>query len=104
VRKNKFQTIDEYIKTSPEYVQIFLEKIRQSKRKTVPEAVEGIIYGIPTFKMKTGKYLVYFAVWKNHIGFYPISSTANAFKRELSAYKQGKGNVQFPPDNRFHMT
>jgi len=42
--------------------------------------------------------LVYFAAWKNHIGFYPIPSTTKAFKGELSAYKQGKGSVQFPLD------
>jgi uncharacterized protein YdhG (YjbR/CyaY superfamily) len=97
MRKNKFQNIDEYIKTFPEDVQIILEKIRQTIRKAAPEAVEAISYGIPTFKMN-GRYLVYFAAWKNHIGFYPIPSAAKAFKKELSAYKQGKGSVQFPLD------
>jgi uncharacterized protein YdhG (YjbR/CyaY superfamily) len=97
MRKNRIQTIDEYIKTFPEDIQIILEKIRQTIRKAAPEAVEAISYGIPTFKVN-GKYLVYFAAWKYHIGFYPIPSAANAFKRELSAYKQGKGSVQFPLD------
>src|SRR5215218_157962 len=93
--KKKFQTVDEYIKTFPEDVQIILEKIRKTIRKVAPEAAEAISYGIPTFKMN-GRYLVYFAAWKNHIGFYPIPSAAKAFKKELSAYKQGKGSVQFP--------
>jgi uncharacterized protein YdhG (YjbR/CyaY superfamily) len=95
MRKKEFRTIDEYIKTFPEDVQIILEEIRQTIRKAAPEAVEAISYGIPTFKLN-GKYLVYFASWKNHIGFYPMPSGAKAFKKELSAYKQGKGSIQFP--------
>jgi uncharacterized protein YdhG (YjbR/CyaY superfamily) len=96
-KKEKFQTVDEYIKTFPEDVQIILEKIKQTIRKAAPEAVETINYGIPTFKLK-GKDLVYFAAWKNHIGFYPMPSVAKAFKKELSEYKQGKGSIQFPLD------
>ena len=42
--------------------------------------------------------LVYFAGWKNHIGFYPTSTGTNAFKKELSVYKGAKGSVQFPLD------
>ena len=63
----------------------------------MPEATEAISYGIPTFKLND-RPLVYFAAWKNHIGFYPMPSAAKAFKRELSVYKQGKGSVQFPLD------
>ena|SRR5919109_4062749 len=58
MRKKEFRTIDEYIKTFPEDVQIILEKIRQTIRKAAPEAVEAISYGIATFKLD-GRYLVY---------------------------------------------
>ena len=95
--KKEFRTIDEYTKTFPEDVQIILEKIRQTIREAAPEAVEASSYGIPTFKLN-GRYLVYFAAWKNHIGFYPMPSGAKAFKKELSVYKQGKGSIQFPLD------
>jgi uncharacterized protein YdhG (YjbR/CyaY superfamily) len=95
--KNKFHAINEYIETFPEDVQIILEKILQTIRKAAPEATEAFSYGIPTFKLD-GRPLVYFAAWKNHIGFYPMPSAARAFKRELSVYKQGKGSVQFPLD------
>ncbi len=98
MRKNRFGTVDEYIKTFPKDVQIILEKVRQSIREMAPEAVEAISYGIPTFKMN-GRSLVHFAAWKNHIGFYPIPTATKAFHKELSAYKQGKGSVQFPLDN-----
>lgn len=40
--------------------------------------------------------LVYFAAWKNHIGFYPTFSGMNAFKEELSEYKGTKDSIHFP--------
>jgi uncharacterized protein YdhG (YjbR/CyaY superfamily) len=96
--KNQFKTMDEYIKTFPEDVQDILEKMRQTIRMAAPEAVEAISYQMPTFKLN-GRNLVHFAAFKNHIGFYPIPSGIEAFKEELSSYKQGKGSVQFPMDN-----
>ncbi len=93
--KKQFKTVDQYIKTFPKDVQRILEKMRQIIREAAPEAVEAISYQMPTFKLN-GKYLVYFAAWKNHIGFYPIPSGIEAFKKELSPYKVAKGSVQFP--------
>jgi uncharacterized protein YdhG (YjbR/CyaY superfamily) len=97
ISKKQFRTIDDYIKTFPNDVQSILEKMRQTIRKAAPEAVEAISYQMPTFKLN-GKNLVHFAAFKNHIGFYPIPSGIEAFKKELSSYKQGKGSVQFPMD------
>ena len=39
---------------------------------------------------------MYFAAYKNHIGFYATPTGHEEFKKELSVYKQGKGSVQFP--------
>ena len=49
---------------------------------------------MPTFVLHGN--LVYFAAYKNHIGFYPAPSGIDAFKQELSEYKGAKGSVQFP--------
>lgn len=95
--KNQFKNMDEYIETFPKDVQKILEKMRQTIREAAPESVEAISYQMPTFKLN-GKNLVHFAAFKNHIGFYPIPSGIEAFKDELSLYKQGKGSVQFPMD------
>ena len=89
--------MDEYIETFPEDVQKILEEMRQTIKKAAPEAVEAISYQMPTFKLN-GKNLVHFAAFKNHIGFYPMPSGIEAFKNDLSSYKQGKGSVQFPMD------
>lgn len=93
--KKQFTTVDEYIKTFPDDVQIILEKLRQTIRKTAPEAVETISYQIPAFKLN-GRDLVYFAAWKNHISLYPIPSGTEAFMQKLSPYIKGKGTMQFP--------
>jgi len=95
--KTDFRSVDEYIKAFPKDVQDLLEKMRQTIKKAAPGAVEVISYQMPTFKLK-GKNLVYFAAFKNHIGFYPVPSGVAAFKKELSPYNQGKGSVQFPFD------
>ncbi len=95
--KKQFRTIDEYIKTFPKDVQVILEKMRQTIKEAAPEAVETISYQMPTFKLN-GRYLVYFAAWKDHIGFYPLPSGIETFEKELSPYKQGKGSVQFSID------
>jgi uncharacterized protein YdhG (YjbR/CyaY superfamily) len=89
--------IDEYLANFPKEAQDILEKIRVTIKKVVPDAEETISYGIPTFKLN-GVYLVYFAGYKNHIGFYATPTGHEEFKEALSIYKQGKGSVQFPLD------
>ena len=93
--RKQFSTIDEYIKTFPKDVQSILERMRETIRKAAPDAAEAISYQMPAFKLH-GRHLVYFAAWKNHIGFYPMPSGTEAFGKELSRYKRAKGSIQFP--------
>ena len=90
-------SIDEYIAEFPPETQKVLAEMRQLIHATAPGATETISYAIPTFDLN-GKHLVHFAGFQHHIGFYPIPSGMQAFKEELSSYKQGKGSVQFPLD------
>lgn len=89
-------TIDEYIAGFPPDVQKILEKVRKTIRKAAPDAEETISYQMPAFTLNGN--LVYFGGFKNHVGFYPIPTGIEKFKKELSVYKQGKGSVQFPID------
>ena len=91
-----YKNIDEYIASFPPEVQAILEKIRLTIRKAAPGAEETIKYQMPTFTLHGN--LVYFAAFKKHIGFYPIPTGIEKFKKELAPYKQGKGSVQFPLD------
>lgn len=94
----KFNNINEYIAGFPEDTQKILEQLRTIIRETAPNAEEVISYRMPAFKQN--EVLVYFAGYKNHIGFYPTSSGIKAFQSELSEYKYSKGAVQFPIDRQ----
>jgi uncharacterized protein YdhG (YjbR/CyaY superfamily) len=94
--RNQSGTLDEYIGSFPKNVRDILAELRRVIRESAPEAEEAMAYGIPTFRLKGN--LVHFAAFKNHVGFYPTPSAIEAFKKELSQYKQAKGSVQFPLD------
>lgn len=89
--------MDEYIAGFDDEIKNRLQQIRQAIKKAAPAAEESISYMMPAYKY-LGKPLVYFAGYKNHIGFYATPNGHEAFKKELSVYKQGKGSVQFPVD------
>ncbi|MGN6164426.1 MAG: iron chaperone [Flavisolibacter sp.] len=87
---------NQYIATFPKETQQLLQQVRTTVIKAAPKAEEVISYGMPGFKLNG--MLVWFAGYKNHIGFYPKASGIEAFKKELSVYKHAKGSVQFPLD------
>ncbi len=91
-----YKTIDEYVATFPKNVQSILEELRQAIKESAPKAEEAISYQMPAFKLNGN--LVWFAAFKNHIGFYPTSSAVEAFKKELSDYEVSKGTFRFPID------
>lgn len=93
----KSVTVDDYINQFPKHVQGILQKIRSVVKYHASDAIESISYGMPAYKLN-GKPLIYFAGYLNHIGFYATPTGHDAFKTDLSAYKQGKGSVQFPLD------
>lgn len=100
--KESFKDIDAYIISQPIDVRERLEQIRQTIKTAAPKAEEVISYHMPAFKFHG--MLVYFAAYKNHIGFYALPSDHDEFKKELSIYKQGKGSVQFPLDKPIPLT
>lgn len=90
-------SVDDYIKEFPENVQEILNRIRVTIKQHAPDAIESISYKMPAYKTN-GRPLVYFAAFKNHIGFYATPTGHSEFSKELSKYKQGRGSVQFPLD------
>lgn len=93
--KVDFKSVEQYIASFPQDTQILLKKIQEIIINNAPNAIESISYGMPAYKLN-GKPLVYFAGYKNHIGFYATPTGHTKFAEELSVYKQGKGSVQFP--------
>lgn len=88
------KTIDEYIAQFTPEVQKILKTLREVIKEAAPEAEEKISYQMPAFALQGN--LVYFAAFRNHIGFYPTPSGISAFRDQLSGYKSAKGSVQFP--------
>src|SRR5262245_30102082 len=91
----KAKDVDEYISWFPADTQKVLKKIRATIRKAAPKAAESISYQIPSYKLD-GKVLIYFAGFAKHVSVYPAPREAKEFKKELAAYKGGKGTIQFP--------
>lgn len=86
-------TIDEYIAGFAPEVQDQLEQVRQAVRAVAPDAREVISYRIPAFKQNG--ILVYFAAFKNHIGFYPPVRGDAALEQAVAPYAGEKGNLRF---------
>jgi len=89
-------TVDEYMADLPEKEREVLSVIRKTIRATAPKAEEAISYGMPGYKYHG--MLVYFAAFKNHLSFFPGSSTIDQFGEEVKKYKTSKGTLQFTVD------
>lgn len=91
-----FSNVDEYIAGFPDDVQAKLRAMRQVIREAAPDATEQIAYAMPAYKLNGP--LVYFAAFKEHIGFYPAGDLSGPFDEELTPYKRAKGTVRLPID------
>jgi uncharacterized protein YdhG (YjbR/CyaY superfamily) len=90
--------VDDFLAAVPEQARDTLEKIRETIRAAVPEAVETISYGVPTFKYQ-GRPLVSFGATKNHCALYVMSpEVMNAHAAELQRSDTSKGTIRFPHD------
>jgi uncharacterized protein YdhG (YjbR/CyaY superfamily) len=96
LHKSDFKSVDDYIASQPEAVQVALKRVRSIFRKAVPEAEEAISYQIPTYKLDGGP-IIYFAGWRQHYSIYPVTGQlASAFQDDLAPYKVSKGTIRFP--------
>lgn len=88
-------TVEEYIDQFDGEIKARLLQLRAIVRAEAPDAIESLSYGLVGHKLNK-KPLVYFGGFAHHVGFYATPNGHEAFARELSKYKQGKGSVQFP--------
>jgi uncharacterized protein YdhG (YjbR/CyaY superfamily) len=94
--KLKPKTIEEYIYSAPLQIQKRLWQLHTCISKAAPGSEESLKWSMPAYSYR--KILVTFAVFKNHIGFYPMPSAIKAFTKDLVSFKTAKGSVQFPHD------
>src|SRR6202051_3925084 len=90
------RSVEEYIAAQPEAMRPKLEQVRAAIKKAVPDAVEGIGYRMPGYKLH-GKPMLYFAGFKEHYSVFAASGTFfAALEDELRGYELRKGTVHFP--------
>ena len=90
--------INKYLATLDEPKRATLTSLRDTIMAIVPEAEQGISYGMPAFKLR-GKTIAGFAAFKNHLSYLPHSgSVIPQLAEETAAYTSTKGSLHFPGD------
>ncbi|MBK8954277.1 MAG: DUF1801 domain-containing protein [Saprospiraceae bacterium] len=103
----KFKDVDEYISCFPAKIQAILRKIRSTIKKAAPTADERISYGMPFYEYGGKGYegrLIYFGVFKNHIGLFITPQNTKTVPKEMRVYHVSKATYQFPLDSPFPCT
>lgn len=91
-------TVDEYLDATPEPQRTTLIEVRDTLRDLLPDATEGLSYGVPAFKVD-GVAVAGYASHKGHCGYYPHSgSVLPLLADELAGYDWSQGTLRFPID------
>ena len=92
------QEIDQYLDALEEPKRTTLARLRQTILEILPEADQGISYGVPAFKVR-GKTIAGFAAFKNHLSYLPHSgSVFPHLQDELKGYTTSSGALRFGID------
>lgn len=90
--------VDAYLETLGEPARTTLEALRRSILAVVPDAEQGISYGLPAFRVE-GAVVAGFAAFTRHLSYLPHSGTVLSDLGDLVAsYDQTKGSLHFSPD------
>ena len=91
--------IDDYLADLEEPKRSTLQQLRLTIVDIVPEAAQGISYGVPAFRIG-GKVVAGFAAFKNHLSYLPHSgSVFPELQKEVAPYRTSTGALQFPVDS-----
>ena len=89
--------VDRYLELLPEAHRNTLEELRDTIRELLPEAGEGLAYGVPAYRLR-GKLVAGFAAHAKHLNYLPHSgSVVGELGDVLAGYDTTKGSVKFPP-------
>ena len=92
------EEIDQYLDALEEPKRTALARLRQTILDSLPEAEQGISYGVPAFKV-AGKTIAGFAAFKNHLSYLPHSgSVFPQLTDELRGYSTSSGALRFGTD------
>ena len=92
------QEIDRYLRTLDEPKRATLARLRDTIVAIVPDAEQGISYGMPAFRLR-GKTIAGFAAFKSHLSYLPHSgSVIGQLAEDTEGYTKTKGSLHFPVD------
>ena len=92
------QEIDQYLDALPEPERTTLAQLRRTIIDILPEAEQGISYGVPAFRVR-GKTIAVFVAFKNHLSYLPHGgSVFPQLQDELSGYVISSGALRFGVD------
>lgn len=86
-------TVDAYLHALPADAQPAAAAVRAAIRAAVPDATETIKYAMPAFQIG-GVTFLHFAVWKKHIGLYPIYPAPAELEAQVAPLRAAKDTVQ----------
>ena len=90
----KHTSFEEYLNAVlPSSRSKFLQ-LHELVKEAVPETSVVISYNMPALRWRGKANLVYYAAFKQHVGFYPTASPIVHFEKELAGYKTSKGAIQ----------
>jgi uncharacterized protein YdhG (YjbR/CyaY superfamily) len=90
--------VDAYLEALEEPKRGTLSQLRETILDILPDAEQGISYGMPAFKVR-GKVIAGFAAFKNHLSYLPHSgSVFQELKTELQGYSSSPGSLRFEVD------
>jgi len=97
------EEIDRFLDALEEPKRTTLARLRQTILEILPEADQGISYGVPAFKVG-GKTIAGFAAFKNHLSYLPHSgSVFPQLTDELKGYSTSSGALRFGIDEPLPM-
>jgi len=98
MKDGKPETIDDYLsQVGDPAKRAALETLRGQIGAAAPGAVEGIGYGIPSWKLDGP--LVSMGAAKAHCALYAMSPAVHqSFQKELAGFSTSPGTVRFTPD------
>lgn len=89
------EEVDRYLHALAEPKRATLARLRETILAVLPEAEQGISYGVPAFKVR-GKTIAGFAAFKDHLSYLPHSgSVFPQLKDELAEYSTSSGALRF---------
>lgn len=91
--------VSEYVDGLDEPARSAIGAIYRVARETVPDAVEGVGYGMPALRYRD-KPLLSVMQAKAHLGLYPFSpAVIESVADELAGFDTAKGTIRFTPQH-----